>query len=594
MASARAIESPVHRLTTWAHLIEAGPWRAADALLREALVFVENVADPLALEDARAASATCFAAAGHFDHALQVVRASYSSDRHRHKVLGDLVVRATRSGWPDLQFQAVLGAARSPRDLVWTLTRVVWDDRDWARRGLAAAEAAARLVPDVEERESLLLEVVAALVRVDEVDRARAVADTLVGSGARQTAASSLAVGAARAGDVEGAWRLVRSIPDRHGLDSALGEVARQLTRSGRFAEAASFARSQLRPAPDLAWTALVAARSGDHEQATALAESAHAHARGASDHVLRFEWLTALAPLVGDVDQAAGIVDTAAELVYDVAATHVMPVHGERLVRTAEALGRHDLADRVLRAPEFADQRMMMLTGAAAVATPARARVLLDQAVSEAGLPDSRSSWAVGVLAEASAGLAALDDDRAHHLAQVVDHWTDDGDITQALLAETTCRLGEHEWTDRLIAAVLANRKPENGFLPYTTTTTLVRSLTNAGDTARAEAVARTITAPHELGAALATVAIALVRQGRTQRAEEISEDITSAASRARVLTELAKRDPEHLPALERSVAESLTVFEWTAVGEGLALLRPDLPAEIHDLLHALTVAAD
>ncbi|MFI9811559.1 P-loop NTPase family protein [Saccharothrix variisporea] len=593
-ALARAIEAPFHRLTAWADLIEAAPWRETDELLREALDFAENIADPVAWEDARAASAMCFAAAGRFDHALEVVRASLPSRRYREKVLGDLVVRATRSGWPDIHFQAVLDAAQYPEHLVGALTRVVWDDRDWARRGLAAAEAAARLVPDVEERESLLLEVIAALAQVDEADRARAVADTLVGSRTRQTAMSYLAVGAARAGGFDDAWRLVLSICDPLDPDVALGQVARQLARSGRFGEAVSFARSMSQPAPDLARVALAAARAGDRDQATALAESAHAHARTASDHVLRYRWLTVLAPLVGDVEQGTAIAESAAQLLPEVAATDAVPGRGVLLARTAESLGLHDLADRVLRAAEHPEEHGRMLTEVASVATPARARALLDQAVASAGLPDSRLSWRVNVLASASAGLAALGDDRAHHLAQVVDHWARDGGLTRALLAETTSRLGEHEWTDRLIADVLAKRKPRDDFLPYTTTTTLVSSLANAGDTGRAEIVARTIADPDELNRALATVAIALVRQRRTHRAQEIAEEITSTAPRAHVLTELAKHDPEHLPALEQSVAETLIDYPWTAVGEGLALLRPDLPAEIHHLLHTLTVPTD
>jgi hypothetical protein len=56
-------------------------------------------------------------------------------------------------------------------------------------------------------------------------------------------------------------------------------------------------------------------------------------------------------------------------------------------------------------------------------------------------------------------------------------------------------------------------------------------------------------------------------------------------------VVTALTKLDPRHLATLERLLAESLAIHEWTTVVEGLALLRPELPARIHRLLRSLTV---
>ena len=224
------------------------------------------------------------------------------------------------------------------------------------------------------------------------------------------------------------------------------------------------------------------------------------------------------------------GVLDLQA-LVKLAAYRHAISIHSQRippdLVTVWARLGRFGHAEALARTLTSPDDQ-------------ARALTELATAIAEAGDPGR---------AEALARTITDPDDQAWALTELATAIAQAGDPDRAY------RLAADEALARITGPEAQARAPAGTRLSDTQSrmlTELATAIAQAGDPARAEALARSITDSYARSQVLAELATVAAQAGKPDRAEALARTLTSPGAQARALTELATAlaqaaDPGH-----------------------------------------------
>jgi lipopolysaccharide biosynthesis regulator YciM len=511
--------------------------------------------------------ATAIAQAGDPDRAEALTRTITNPD-HQARALADLAGVAAQASYrdrafrlaieaealartitnPDHQARALAGVATAiaqagDPDRAIALARTITnpDDQARAQRALATAIvqagnpdraiALARTITNPDDQARALAGVATAIAQAGDPDRAEALARTITNPGVRADMLTSLAGIAAQADNRDRAFRpateaeaLARAITSLVGQAWALRTVATAIAQAGDPDRAEAFARTITNPddrTEMLVGLAEVAAQAGNPDRAFRLATEAEALARTLTNPDDQAWALRTLATAIAQ----AGDPDRAEALTRNITNPHA---RARALASVATAIARDgdpDRAEALTRTITNPGVHADTLTSLAGIAA-------------QAG--NSDRAFLLAAEAEALARTLTNPDDRVSLLAGVatVVAQAGDPDGAEALARTITVSTGEAD-SLTLLAAAAAQARALAG---------VTAAIAQAGHLDRAfrlateaEALARTITNPHDQADALAGVATVIAQAGDPGRAETLARTIRDPDDRADMLASLA-----------------------------------------------------
>ena len=565
-ALAQAIASTYQRAWTLAMLAEvvagAGDLDRAKVLAERAETEAQAVTDSYQRTRTLAMLAEVVAGAGDLDRA---------------KVLAERAeTEAQAVTDPYQQAQALIALAKA-------VAAGAGGRRRW--RTLAErAETAAQLVTDSYQRTRMLAMLAEVAAGTRDLDRARVLTDLAERAAAeterfhQATALAIVVEAAARAGDLDRAEALVSGITDPVPRARALAALVR--ARPGNLDEATALAETTARTISDpeqqaqaLAALAEVVVGAGDLDRAEALAQVI-------TDPEYRAQAQAALARAAagaGDLDRAKAL----AERAETAARTVTNPDHQTRtlavLVKAAAGAGDLDRAEALAQAIADPDQRVRTLAVAvravraresskvralieraeaaahaiASLSQRARALTVLAEAAAAAGDPEAAKTL-VTRAAEATARVIATPSYRASILAVVAVAAVAVGDLDRAeALAQEVTVLSDQAAVRVAIAEAAAK----------------------AGDLDRAEALAQEVTVPSDQAAVRVAIAEAAAKAGDLDRAEALAQEVTVPSHQATVLAVLAEAAAG---AGDRDRAQALTAKADAAAQASIVQSQP------------------
>jgi lipopolysaccharide biosynthesis regulator YciM len=468
--------------------------------------------------------ATAIAQAGDPDRAEALARTITNPD-HQARALAGVATAIAQAGDPD----RAIALAR-------TITNP--DDQARAQRALATAIveagnpdraiALARTITNPDDQARALAGVATAIAQAGDPDRAIALARTITNPGVRADMLTSLAGISAQADNRDRpateAEALARAITSLVGQAWALRTVATAIAQAGDPDRAEAFARTITNPddrTEMLVGLAGVAAQADNPDRAFRLATEAEALARtltNPDDQAWALRTLATAIAQAGDPDRAEALART-------ITNPHA---RARALASVATAIARDgdpDRAEALARTITNPGVQADTLTSLAGVAA-------------QADNPDR--AFLLAAEAEALARTLTNADDRVSLLAGVatVVARAGDPDGAEALARTITVGTGEAD-SLTLLAAATAQASALTG---------VTAAIAQAGHldrafrlAAEAEALARTITNPHDQAGALAGVATVIAQAGDPDRAEALARTIRDPDDRADMLASLA-----------------------------------------------------
>ncbi|MFF4988729.1 hypothetical protein ACFY19_16140 [Streptosporangium saharense] len=354
---------------------------------------------------------------------------------------------------------------------------------------------------------SIPKEVVSALVRLGELDRAESLVHSMVDSHRQMAAVTTLIETMAECGHsagirriAEDAERSARTVTPPDQQADALTDLAVALARHGDLEYAEEIVRTV--PAPHhrveaLARLADALTRRGDLEQANRLVEEAESIAREVTDRSLREKAVVSVLGVAvrrWDPELAEGITDPY--------------LRSQALACLADAAAdRGDL-----------DQTHRLIDRAKDVA-----HTIVDQ---------HRQTWALSQIAEMLAGWGYPD--RAERLARTIAHSEQQARTIRELVGTATGR-GEVEKAESL-AHTVTHPLWQAWAFAY-----VAEALGEHGDLERAETLAHTIRRTAQRERAFASLARTAASRGDRERAESLTRNITMPIYRAEVSAHMA-----------------------------------------------------
>lgn len=350
-------------------------------------------------------------------------------------------------------------------------------------------------------------EVVSALVRLGELDRAESLAHSMVNPHQRMAAVTTLIEALAECGHpagirriAEDAERSARTVTPLDRRADVLTDLAVALAQNGDL----EYAEEIVRTVPDpqhrveaLAKLADALTRRGDLEQANRLVEEAESTAREIADPSLR---------------------EKAAVSVLGVAVRHREP----------------ELAEGITD-PYLRSQALVYLANAAADRGDLdQAHRLIDRAedVARSVVESHRQLWALSQIAETLAGWGYLD--RAERLARTIAH-SGNREHTIRELVGTAARRGDVEEAESL-AHTLTHSFSQAWAFVY-----VAEALGERGDLDRAETLAHTIRLAAQRELAFVSLVRTAASRGDMERAKSLTRNITESSFRAQAAAHMA-----------------------------------------------------
>lgn len=582
-AVARAITDPGWQCQALAEaagaLTGAGEADRAAQLAEEAVVVARTITSPYV----QAASLT--EVAGTLAGTVGAHRAQ--------DIVRDAVAVARIEEFPDLR-----EAALAKADLALAVLR--GEDPGPAETRADRATIEIQAINDLERRDMEAAMLATAAVRVGELDRALALAETVVEPWERAGALVTVVGAMARAGNVDRALATARTITVPSEQAQALADVAEAVARAGDAGraqdlafEAEALARSGTDTSERQAALAKALARVGDVRRAAAVA-------RTVTDPPTRDRTMAEVARALA----RAGNIRRAVAVARTITDGWVTPEIWAAMAVALARAGDPDGAETVARAIDhrWTQHRLSALAGV--VAEAARTgRTEQAAALAQEGLDLARTVGHNGLRAQAllkAAEMAAA---------------TGDADLAEELIEEAETMVWEvaNPYSRALEFASLAKALVEAGDVErgaYLARDAVAeaRNLTDPGEHARAladaagalavagaveparelaqEAVAvtRTFTDPRERESALAERAELMARVGDADRALAVARTVTAPERQAQALAGVAR----HVGTARACplIAEALRLGEWHMAVDALADVAPDVLALVADEL--------
>ena len=462
-----------------------------------------------------------------------------------------------------------------------------------ARTGhLVRAAESAYTISDELTRGDELLALVKAAADAGNLRDAQLLAESIPVRQLRDQALVALVPAWARAGERDRAVALAESIRYPHNWGKAWALLARASADNGDTADALRFAARADAEASSagfdetgrvLAFLVEVAAGTGDHARAAALADRVEDFARsphssdGFRSGPRPLAAVLACEALRGDLDRVDALLRPS-----------VGPPlgAGERAGPTAlDATAGQDAAledvseeaDAVLRTRRSPFDAWDMADVLAAVAETAGQDVALALADRAETLLGTGAGGDHDILLEALTLLLARRGqvERAMALADRIEASYLRA-ARQAQIAGELARYGDTGGAEALARAITDRRAQARALID------VVRELARRGDPDRAEALAHAITDRWAQGEALVEVVRELARRGDPDRAEALTRTIAYRATRARALAALAElSDPSHA---RRLAAQVVVLDDWATVLPVLERIAPRAVATVAD----------